>query len=437
MTNRMTNNLIFVGTSDLAGLIRGKSFPENEWEKRVHTGIGWTPTNVQLTCFDSISKSPFGSFGDLVLVPDPETRFVLENGRRLDFALGDIRSLDGEPWAFCTRNLARRALKDLHDLTGATPLCAFEHEFQIRNAAARPGDAFGFKGFRDAQKWAESFLDALETAGLQPDTFMKEYGPGQYEITNKPTVGLRAPDQAALLRLLAHDVLADFSKVPSFAPILDPDSVGNGLHIHLSFLDDAGSPMTYDSEGVGGMSRLTRHFIGGILAHLDQIIAILAPSEVSYLRLTPHRWSAAFNNLGIRDREASVRICPVSAKAPDQIAKQYNFEIRAVDSAASPHLALAALLFAGTQGVRDRMEPPEPVQADLSMLSPEELARMGFRRLPTSLDAALDALHGSEPARRWFGSEFVDLYVDHKKGELEQLSGLDWAAKCARYAEVY
>ena len=104
------NRLVFVGTSDVAGLIRGKSFPESEWGKRSQRGVGWTPTNVQITCFDSISESPFGSFGDLVLVPDEDTRFVLEEGRRLDFALGDIQSLEGEPWPFCTRSLARRAL---------------------------------------------------------------------------------------------------------------------------------------------------------------------------------------------------------------------------------------------------------------------------------------------------------------------------------------
>lgn len=437
MTNEIANNLVFVGTSDLAGLIRGKSFPGTEWDKRARRGVGWTPTNVQITCFDTISDSPFGSFGDLALIPDPETRFTLDSGHRLDFALGDIRSLEGDSWAFCTRALARRALADLEEVAGATPFAAFEHEFQIRDQPVRPGDAFGFKGFRDGQAWAEAFLDVLQAAGLQPDTFMKEYGPGQYEITTKPAKGLASADQAAVLRLLAHEILPRFGKTPSFAPILDPDSVGNGLHIHFSFLDAAGAPLTHDAEGPHGMSDLTRHFIGGILKYLDQILAILAPSEVSYLRLTPHRWSAAFNNLGVRDREAAVRICPVSAQDADSIARQYNFEVRAADSTASPHLALAALVFAGTQGVRDRVAPPDPVNGDLSALSPQELADKGFRRLPETLGAALQAFGESQAVRGWFGDAFVDLYVAHKQGEMAQLDGLDWAAKCARYGEVY
>lgn len=435
--NDKDNRLVFVGTSDLSGVMRGKSFPAGDWAKRARRGVGWTPTNVQITCFDSISESPFGSFGDLVLVPDEDSRFVLEDGHRLDFVLGDIQSLEGEPWAFCTRSLARRALEEFHALTGARVQGAFEHEFQLRDQPPRPGDAFGFKGFRDGQPWAEAYLDALQAAGCKPDTFMKEFGPGQYEVTMKPALGLAAADNAAVLRLLTHDVLQRHGLTPSFAPILDPDSVGNGLHVHLSFLDDDGVALTHDDSDPHGMSRLTRHFIGGVLKYLDQILAILAPSDVSYLRLTPHRWSAAYNNLGYRDREASVRICPVTAKDPESVARQYNFEIRAADSAASPHLTLAALVFAGTQGVRDETEPPPPAQEDLSLLDPKTLAEKGVRRLPTSLAEALEALGGSNAARGWFGDDFVDLYLGHKMGELVQLDGLDWSAKCARYAEVY
>ena len=95
------------------------------------------------------------------------------------------------------------------------------------------------------------------------------------------------------------------------------------------------------------------------------------------------------------------------------------------------------LLFAGTQGIRDAIEPPSPTEEDLSLLSPEELAAKGFQRLPQSLDEALERLDGSTPARRWFGNDFIDLYIAHKKAEIAALSGLDWSEKCDRYKEVY
>lgn len=431
--------MVFVGTSDLAGLLRGKAFPAAEWEKRRRRGVGWTPTNVQITCFDTIAESPFGSLGDLALVPDPATRATFTAGGSLpvDLVLGDIRHLDGQPWEHCTRHAARRALAALESACGARVLAAFEHEFQIVNQPPRAGDAFGFRGFRDAQPWAEALAAALARAGCRPDSFLKEYGPAQFEITVGPAEGLAAADQAVLVRALAHDILPRFGAVPSFAPILDPASVGNGVHLHLSLANAEGTPLTHDAADRHGLSALARRFVGGVLAHLDQILALLAPSEVSYLRLTPHRWSAAFNNLGFRDREAAVRICPVSATDPEAAARQFNVEVRALDAAASPHLALAAIVFAGAEGIARRIEPPEPTEEDLSLLAPDALAARGLRRLPQSLAAALAALDASEAVRRWFGDRFVDVYLAHKAGEMQRLAGLDWPEKCRAYREVY
>jgi glutamine synthetase len=423
------SSMVFVATSDLAGLVRGKSFPVSEWAKRSVRGVGWTPTNVQITCFDTIAESPFGSLGDLALIPDAATRFQMgASGNQLDVALGDIESLEGEPWDFCTRSIAKRALRELHELSEVTVLSAFEHEFQVRNAPARAGDSFGLKGFRDSQAWAEELIAELDRTSCKPDTFMKEYG---------PATGIVAADNAVILRILTADVLRRFGVESSFSPILKPDSVGNGVHIHFSFVDDRSNPLTHDASAPYGMSELTRHFVGGVLKYLDQIMALLAPSEISYLRLTPHRWSAAFNNLGYRDREASVRICPVSGRDDDTVAKQYNFEVRAVDAAASPYLAYAAIVFAGTQGLRDRIEPQAPTQEDLSLLMQEELTQRGFRRLPQSLAEALEAFDRSEAVRRWFGNDFVNVYLAHKKEELAQLDGLEWQEKCNRYKEVY
>ena len=358
----------------------------------------------------------------------------------IDVALGDIASLEGEPWACGTRSLARRALAELRETAGLGVRAAFEHEFQLPGLPAAhppaPG-AYGFRGFREAQGWAERLIAAMTAAGLGPDTFMKEYGPAQYEVTNAPADGLRAADDAVLLRMLTQEICAAEGLAATFAPILDPASVGNGVHVHLSLLDEAGAPATHDPADPHGLSVPARHFIGGILAHLDQILALLAPSDVSYLRLTPHRWSAAFNNLGYRDREASVRICPVSSADPEAVARQFNFEVRACDAAASPYLVLAALVFAGTAGLRQGIEPPAPTQEDLSLLTTHELDERGFARLPQTLPEALARLEGSEAVRRWFGDDFVDVYLAHKRAELACLDGLDTAARCAKYADVY
>jgi len=162
-----------------------------------------------------------------------------------------------------------------------------------------------------------------------------------------------------------------------------------------------------------------------------------APSAISYLRLTPHRWSAAYNNLGFLDREASLRICPVTSKDPLSVADQFNIEYRAADAAACPHLALASIIHAGVQGIEENLTSTEPTTEDLSLLSPSELAKRGFIRLPQNLDTALNCMSSNKTLRSWFGSHFVDVYLSHKHSELEHVKNMDDLARCTEYARTY
>ncbi|WP_319486642.1 glutamine synthetase family protein [uncultured Cohaesibacter sp.] len=436
----ITNPLVFVLTSDIAGKSRGKSFPLKEVEKRLKRGVGWTPTNVQITCFDAIAESPFGSLGDLLLIPDADSKVKLdfEDGGPVErFMIGDVTDLDGQPWNCCTRSILKGALEGLKDAGGVELIAAFEHEFQFRAGVAPKGEPYGLNGFTRRRQFGETLMAALEQAGLHPDTFMKEYGPDQYEVTIGPSRNYRAADESLILREVTRMTAARYGETVTFTPIQDPASVGNGVHIHMSFVTEKGEPATYDAEGLAGMSPVTGAFIAGVLKYLDSIVAFTAPSEISYLRLTPHRWSAAYNNLGFRDREASIRICPVTSTDPESIARQYNFEFRAADCAASPHLALAAIIFAGTQGIKDKLPMPKVTEEDLSLLDEAALSERGYVRLPQTLEAALERLDKNETVRSWFPAEFVDVYLAHKKGELACLEGMDTAARCAAYATVY
>lgn len=431
--------LIMACTCDVAGKVRGKAFPASQLEKRLNRGIGWTPTNVQITCFDNIADTPFGSFGDMVLIPDPSAMMSLpEDGAPGEtLILGDIRYTDGRPWEFCTRSILRSALDRLSAVSGLTLNGTFEHEFQIRHQPIQPGTAFSSAGFRQWRIFGETLIAAMRDNGIAPDTFLREFGPGQFEVTMDPAAGLRVADNAVILRELVHAIAARFDKVATFVPIRSPDAVGNGVHVHISLSEADGRPATHDPDGKHELSRPAGQFIAGILKYLDSIIAITAPSVISYLRLTPHRWSSAYNNLGFRDREAAVRICPVSDLSDLARARQFHFEFRAADAAASPYLVLAALVHAGAQGIEEELEVPDATQVDLSRLSPEDLATSGHKRLPQTLDAALEAFAGNDTVTEWFPEGFADLYVKHKLGEASVVADLDAQAQCALYEEVY
>lgn len=430
--------LLFVATCDVSGRVRGKAFPLDLIEKRAGRGVGWTPTNVQITCFDAIAESPYGSLGDLLLVPDRDSRVTVdfEDGSPAeDFMLGDILTLEGAPWECCTRSILKSALKKLEDVAGVRLVGAFEHEFHLK--AGEGGGAYSMEGYRNRAAFAATLMAALKTAGLKPDTVMKEYGVGQYEVTISPERGVRVADAGLVLREMVRATARRFDDEASFTPIRHPDGVGNGVHIHLSFEDSSGRPATYDENGPHGMSAITQAFVAGVLKYLDSIVAFTAPSSVSYLRLTPHRWSAAFNNLGVRDREASVRICPTTARDPEGVARQYNIEFRAADAAASPHLALAAIVHAGVQGIVEKLEAPRATQEDLSLLDPAALAARGFTRLPQSLSEAIERMMANETVRGWFPAGFCEVYRDHKLGELKFLGDRSVLEQCKAYEAVY
>ncbi len=425
---------------DLSGKIRGKAFPLVQLEKRLKRGVGWTPTNVQITCFDNIAESPFGSLGDLVLIPDPSTHVSIESEEGApneNFILGNIRYTDGRPWEFCTRSILEEALARLKRVAGVTLYGAFEHEFQLKHRLDDIGEAFTLGGFQAERHFCEALIAAMREAGVTPDTILKEFGSGQFEVTMGPQKGVTIADHSTITRELAALVARELGYDPTFTPIRDPAGVGNGVHVHMSMLDDDGNPATYDPSGKHELSDVAGKFVAGILKYLDSIVAITAPSVVSYLRLTPHRWSAAFNNLGFRDREASVRICPVSDMSDLAKAAQFNFEFRAADGAANPHLALAAIVHAGVQGIEEGLDVPEATQEDLSLLDTAALAARGYVRLPQTLEAALQRFESNPVVTGWFPEGFADVYVKHKQGEIAYLKDMTQAEICAAYETVY
>lgn len=425
---------------DIAGQVRGKGFPTAELERRLRSGIGWVPTNIQITAFDVIPDTPYGPRGDLLMLADPDTEV------RVDFAdgapaehwfLGRIRATNGAPWAGCLRTLLDDALARLRAATGLDLLCAFEHEFHMVAEPGWTGTAYSLDGFRAHHAFGETLAAALRQAGLAMDSYLREFGRDQYEVTIAPRLGLRAADDAVVLRELTRATARRLGQRVSFSPMRTPDGVGNGVHIHLSFVDGSDRPATHDSAGVGGLAKVPGAFVAGVLRHLPSYTCLTAAGLVSYARLTPNRWSAAFNNLGHRDREAAVRICPVDERPGADPARQFNVEFRAADATASPHLALAAIVLAGLQGIADALPTPAPTHEDLGTLDAAALAARGLRALPRSLADALDAFAADGTVRGWFPAELVDLYLRHKRGEIRVLDGKAPEELCRAYERVY
>lgn len=433
--------LIFVGTCDLSGLVRGKGFPAEEFAIRMRRGVGFTHSNIMMSPFGPIYDTPFGTEGDLMLVPDTSARVEVafdEYSAAERFYLGDLMTTDEQHWECCPRHFLRRALFALHQInrqSGLNLLAAFEQEFVYTGVEARPGATYALDAYRRQGLFAEHFIAALREAGLTPDTFLPEYGARQYEVTVHPTGGLRAADEAVIQREMARAVAHRLGYRAVFAPILDPNGVGNGTHIHFSLRDGSDRPVFYEPGRPYRLSLIGEHFVAGILHHLPVLAAITAPSPVSYYRLRPNRWAPTWANIAVQDRGAAIRICPIFGH--EGAAQQFNVEYRVADAAASPYMALGALVWAGVDGLRHSRTLPPLAERNFWDMSEAERAAAGIRPLPRSLPEALDGLEGCPEAREWFGDKFFDVYLSFKRAELKVVEGLTEAETCARYAEIY
>ncbi len=174
----ITEELVFVATCDISGHVRGKGFPRRELDARLRKGVGWTHSNLMMSAFGPIFETPFGTAGDLMIVPDlqAEVRVDFADGSAPEhFFLGDIRTTDGEAWECCPREFLRRALQELRDVAGLEVLAGFEQEFVYTGVEERPGDAYALGAFRRQGVFGGTFMAALRAAGVRPDTFLAEY----------------------------------------------------------------------------------------------------------------------------------------------------------------------------------------------------------------------------------------------------------------------
>ncbi|MCK0198236.1 glutamine synthetase family protein [Ancylobacter sp. 6x-1] len=433
--------LTSIVTTDFAAITRGRPVPHKRLGSYAAAGVGWVPANVALTPFNIIADpNPFGSAGDLRIRPDLDAVYrTAATGAPtpLGLAMGTLVELDGAPWCCCSRTILADALAALEAATGLRLLATFEQEFQIVGAGLPPAHAFSPAALRRADPLGGQILAALTEAGVEPEMVLAEYGADQYEVTHAPTHALAAADRAVAIREIVREIIANRGWHASFAPKTSPTGVGNGVHIHVSLVDDTGAPVGYDPSAPGGLSAINASFLAGILRHMRAITVLTAASLPSYYRLQPHGWSAAWTWLGDRDREASLRICPLVRLAGKDPARQFNVEYRAADATANPYLALAALVRAGLEGLKAKLPPPPIFSGDPALLEESERARLGLARLPGSLEEALAVFEADETVRSWFHPLFVETYAAVRRQELAILAGKSPEDVCALYRDLY
>jgi glutamine synthetase len=428
--------------SDLPGLMQHFSMPFEEFgEEAFEEGLGFDGSSIR--GFQEIQES------DMILVPDPDTA-VMDPFRQhptliLHAYVKD--PLTGEFYSRDPRYIAKKA-EDYLKGSGIADTAYFgpEAEFYIFDSirfdqnqhsgyyyidsvegvwnSGREEEG-GNKGYKPRYKEGyfpvppmDHYQDlrsemvlTLRELGVPVEVHHHEVGTaGQGEIDMGFASLLSMADRLMLYKYTVKNVGLRYGKTVTFMPKPIYQDNGSGMHVHQSLWKD-GEPLFWDELGYAQLSDMARWYIGGILEHAPALLAICAPTTNSFKRLVPGYEAPVNLVYSQRNRSAAVRI-PLYSKSP----KSKRIEFRCPDPACNPYLAFPGLLMAGIDGIKNKIEPPDPVDKDLYDLPPEELAAVP--QVPDSLDKALDALeedHDFLLEGGVFTDDVIEHWVDYKR----------------------
>ncbi len=446
---------------DIHGQFRHVTIPaENFSEDTMKEGIGFDASNYG---YAVVEKS------DMVFIPDPDTAVI--------DPFCDIPTLsmtgnamiighpDNRPLAQYPRNIVLAAEKYMQDSGIAdTMLILPEFEFYLFDQVGwnvHPSDismnldvnqahwnganeGMGVvvpkqknyhiaKPFDPTYECRSEMCLHMADAGIKIKYHHPEVGAaGQFEI--EPQLGKMSEmaDASMMIKYIIRNTALRHGKTATFMPKPVYGEAGNGMHVHILLMKD-GKPVFSDDNGYSHLSREAHYFMGGLLKHIASLCAITNPSTNSFKRLVPGFEAPVTVGYATSNRSAVIRI-PAYAKTPNM----RRFEIRNPDATCNPYFCYAALLMAGLDGIKNKIDPHEngwgPYDVNLYTLPEEEKAKL--KGLPTSLDAALDALeadHDYLTAGGVFPEELLQNLIKAKRAECRELSQIPHPAEFEKY----
>ena len=260
-------------------------------------------------------------------------------------------------------------------------------------------------------------------------------GPGQLEIEVELGDMVDMADKTMIIKYVIKNAAVQEGKTVTFMPKPIYQEAGNGMHVHMLLMKD-GQPIFYDENGYSGLSKEAHYFIGGLLKHIASLCAFTNPSTNSFKRLVPGYEAPVTIGYATSNRSAVIRI-PAYAKAPNV----KRFELRNPDATCNPYYAYAAILMAGIDGMKNKIDPIGngwgPYDFNLYNLSPEEQKKING--LPKSLEEALDALeadHEYLTAGGVFPKRLIEVWIKRKREEAKRVSQIPHPAEYAMYYDL-
>jgi glutamine synthetase len=414
--------------TDVLGINRGKLMPVEMLDEIFEGGIGFAAAGMALSFNNEIVSSDYygDTWDDMKVVGDPSTFILLPHCEKTAFILGDLY-YRGEPMHQSPRGFLKKMVNEFHKL-GYDPIAASELEFYVYNKTD-DGRIEPYTNHSCSCYTANKRIDPKRFLYQLTKTFRKmafnvlymnhEYYPGQFEYNWKHASVVRCADENVLFKTFSKDIAETNDLMVTFMAKPKTAQGGSGCHFHISLNDiNTGKNICEDTSKEDGMADVLRYFIGGLCKHALGITPFLAPTVNCYKRYQPDSFAPIYIGWGYDNRTTYIRV-------PSERGPATRLEIRAGSAASNAYLALGAILAAGLDGIKNKIEPPEVILTDIYH---DKEKQAQTEALPQSLFRSLYHLEQDKWLMETVGDALADNFIKLKRKEVEEFSKFvtDW-----------
>ena len=443
---------IKIGTPDIDGVFRGKRIAAPYFLDGLKDGIaqsavlfGWDITDNLLP---HVKEQSWKSvFGDFIMEPDLSTFALVPWEDRVASCICDLRAEEGGPIHVSPRYILRQLVERAHTL-GYEPMAAAELEmrfFREDQVSLREKDfgpnltplnpgtnCYVISHATADEQLVGTIVRQMREYGVELEGYMREHGPGMYELNIRYSDVLNAADQALLFKSGVKEISHQMGYIASFMAKWHDQQDGSSGHSHMSLWDrNRERNLFWDESATGHMSATMQHFLAGVLHKLPEFLALYAPVINSYKRYIEGTWTPLNTTWGMDNRSCALRVINNGRRA-------IRIENRVPGADANFYLVFAAMLASGLYGIEQHLELPAYIDGDASDLTKlvQALQTSQTRTLARNLTAATDLFEHSEVAREYLGHEFVEHFVVTRRWEVQEFEKAVTNWERCRYLEL-
>ena len=419
--------------TDIMGTIKNVEVPVSQLNKVLENKMMFDGSSIE--GFVRIEES------DMYLYPDLSTWMIFpwesEHGK-VARLICDIYNPDGTPFAGDPRGNLKRALKHMQEMgftafnLGPEPeffLFKLDEDGKVTKTLNDKGGYFDFAPTDLGENCRRDIVLELESLGFEVEASHHEVAPGQHEIDFKYADVIEACDNIQTFKLVVKTIARKHGLHATFMPKPLFGINGSGMHCNMSLFKD-NQNVFFDPEGPLQLSQTAYHFLGGLIEHARAYTAVCNPTVNSYKRLVPGYEAPVYVAWSGRNRSPLIRV-------PESRGLSTRLELRSVDPAANPYLAMAVLLEAGLDGITRELTPPPAVDRNIYIMNEEERAEALIKDLPSTLHNAIKELRVDPVMVEALGQHIFSNFVEAKRMEWASFRQTVSEWEREQYLELY